>query len=97
MAIKFGDFIKDAKAFEQREPVRVEPFHGCLKVWKADRYFGFIERDGGDDVFVHGSVFEAGGVEPVVGTRLAFETATDHAGRQRVTRLWAEPAPPEAA
>lgn len=95
MAIKFGDFVKDdaVEAFERSKlaPVHAAAFYGRLKMWKPERYFGFIERDDGVDVFIHGSTLDAAGIEPVVGVRVAFESATDAQGRQRVSRVWGEP------
>jgi CspA family cold shock protein len=38
---------------------------GILKMWKADRGFGFIsDNSGGPDTFVHVSALQSAGIDP---------------------------------
>jgi cold shock protein len=53
---------------------------GKLKMWNADRGFGFIAVDGGGpDMFLHINDLKSAGIDPDkirVGDRLTFETAS---------------------
>jgi cold shock protein len=53
---------------------------GKLKMWNADRGFGFIQDDnGGPDTFLHINELKAAGIDPdgiKVGQRLTFETTS---------------------
>ena len=44
-----------------------------MKFFDHDRGFGFISREGGEDVFVHVSNREAGGTTLVEGQTVEFE------------------------
>jgi cold shock protein len=46
---------------------------GKVKFFDHDRGFGFISRDGGDDVFVHVSNIQAGGTTLTEGQTVEFE------------------------
>ena len=46
---------------------------GTVKFFDSDRGFGFISRDGGDDVFVHVSNLQAGGTTLTEGQAVEFE------------------------
>ena len=46
---------------------------GKVKFFDADRGFGFISRDGGEDVFVHVSNLTAGSTALVEGQTVEFE------------------------
>ena len=52
---------------------------GTLKMFNADRGFGFIAtEDGSPDVFVHISALERGGImDPRKGMRLTFDLVQD--------------------
>lgn len=66
-------------------PVR---FNGTLKKWNADRGFGFVVAEHGDqDVFVHMSAFPRDGQRPIVGESLSFEMALDREGRKRAVNV----------
>jgi len=47
--------------------------HGTLTKWHDDRGFGFISREGGEDVFVHVSNLRAGGTTLAEGQTVEFE------------------------
>lgn len=66
-------------------PIR---FNGTLKKWNADRGFGFVVAEHGDqDVFVHVSAFPRDGQQPIVGESLSFEMALDREGRKRAVNV----------
>ena len=46
---------------------------GTVKFFNADRGFGFISREGGDDVFVHVSNVAVGGATLAEGQAVEFE------------------------
>ena len=46
---------------------------GKVKFFDHDRGFGFISREGGDDVFVHVSNLQAGGTTLTEGQTVEFE------------------------
>ena len=60
---------------------------GKLKMWNADRGFGFIADDsGGPDIFLHISALQSAGVEPdniKKGARLTFEVESTRDGKTR--------------
>lgn len=63
-------------------------FNGTLKKWNAERGFGFVVADHGDqELFVHVSAFPCGGRPPVVGEPLTFEMELDKEGRKRAVRV----------
>lgn len=63
-------------------------FNGKLKKWNAERGFGFVVADHGDqELFVHVSAFPRGGRPPVVGEPLTFEMELDKEGRKRAVRV----------
>jgi cold shock protein len=64
---------------------------GKLKMWNADRGFGFIKDDaGGSDVFLHVNEVKAAGIEEdriKVGDRLSFETTSTRDGRTKASNV----------
>ncbi len=58
---------------------------GTLKMWNADRGFGFIADDaGGPDMFLHISALQSAGIDPDSmrpGVRLTFEVEGTHDGK----------------
>jgi len=60
---------------------------GTLKMWNADRGFGFIQCDeGGRDIFLHITALQAAGIDPQdlrKGDRLTFETENTRDGKTK--------------
>jgi cold shock CspA family protein len=55
---------------------------GTIKNWKAERGFGFIQREGEDDVFCHiRDLSESFGDAPPRGTPVEFELGEGRDGR----------------
>jgi cold shock CspA family protein len=63
-------------------------FNGKLVKWNADRGFGFVVADHGEqELFVHATAFPRDGHLPVVGEALTFEVELDKEGRKRAIRV----------
>ena len=63
-------------------------FNGTLKKWNAERGFGFVVAEPGDqELFVHVSAFPRDGRTPAVGERLTLEMERDKEGRKRAVRV----------
>lgn len=63
-------------------------FNGTLRRWNAERGFGFMVAEHGDqELFVHVSAFPRDGRTPTVGERLTFEIEQDKEGRKRAVRV----------
>jgi cold shock protein len=60
---------------------------GILKMWNADRGFGFIGDDsGGPDIFLHVSALQSAGIDPDdirKGERLTFDVESTREGKTR--------------
>jgi CspA family cold shock protein len=60
---------------------------GTLKMWNAERGFGFIKDDsGGPDIFLHIIALQSAGIDPdnlKPGERLTFEVESTRDGRTR--------------
>lgn len=64
--------------------------HGRVKWFNAEKGFGFIERDGGEDVFVHFSAIQGDGYRTLdEGQEVTFEIENGQRGPQaaNVTRV----------
>jgi CspA family cold shock protein len=56
---------------------------GTVKWFNADKGFGFIQRDSGEDVFVHYSAIRGDGYRSLdEGSRVSFLVETGHKGLQ---------------
>ena len=64
---------------------------GTLKMWNADRGFGFIkDESGGPDIFLHFSALQSAGVDPFsvkLGERLTFDIESTPDGRTRASNV----------
>ena len=60
---------------------------GTLKMWNADRGYGFISNDaGGSDIFLHISTLQSAGIDPDglrPGVRLTFDVESTRDGKTR--------------
>jgi len=60
---------------------------GTLKMWNADRGYGFIGDDArGPDVFLHISALQSAGIDPDTikkGERLTFDVESTREGKTR--------------
>ena len=56
---------------------------GTVKFFNAEKGFGFISREGGEDVFVHYSNIEGGGYRSLdEGQRVEFDVAPGRKGQE---------------
>jgi CspA family cold shock protein len=64
---------------------------GKLKMWNAERGFGFIADDsGGPDMFLHINELKTAGIDPDqirVGERLTFDTASTREGKTKASNV----------
>ena len=61
---------------------------GKVKWFNADKGYGFIERDGGDDLFVHFSEIESEGFKSLdEGQAVSFTEATGQNGKPQATKV----------
>jgi len=64
---------------------------GKLKLWKADRGFGFIADDaGGPDMFLHINDLKTAGIDRDqirVGDRFTFDTASTRDGKTKAANV----------
>ncbi len=59
---------------------------GKVKWFNADKGYGFIERESGDDLFVHISEIQGGGVKNLSeGQAVSFTEATGQNGKKQAT------------
>ena len=63
-------------------------FNGKLTKWNAERGFGLLVADHGEqELFVHVSAFPRDGRPPAIGELLTFEMELDKEGRKRAVRV----------
>ena len=67
------------QGFEKRFTLTI----GTVKFFNADKGFGFISRETGDDVFVHYSNIQGGGYKSLEeGQRVEFDVAPGRKGEE---------------
>ncbi|MEO8262282.1 MAG: DUF1294 domain-containing protein [Pseudolysinimonas sp.] len=59
---------------------------GVVKLWNGDRGFGFVQRPGAPDVFLHIKAFPRGADDPAVGDTVTFEIEKQPDGKFRAAR-----------
>lgn len=68
--------IVDTSGVSRNGGTPLARFNGTVKFFNPDRGYGFIRREGGQDVFVHANELRKSGIvdlEPIkTGSRLAF-------------------------
>jgi CspA family cold shock protein len=61
---------------------------GTVKWFNADKGYGFISREDGDDLFVHFSEIEGEGFKSLdEGQKVVFEVATGQNGKLQATKV----------
>jgi CspA family cold shock protein len=61
---------------------------GKVKWFNPDKGYGFIEREGGDDLFVHFSEIQSEGFKTLdEGQLVEFEEATGQNGKQQAVKV----------
>jgi CspA family cold shock protein len=64
---------------------------GTLKMWNADRGFGFIKEDsGGPNIFLHVTALQSAGLDPDnlrLGEPLAFDVERSRDGRTKASNV----------
>jgi len=77
-----GAFEKTANSLKQREGLTVKE-QGTVKWFNASKGYGFIQRQSGEDVFVHFSAIQAEGYKSLnEGQAVEFEVTTGPKGLQ---------------
>jgi CspA family cold shock protein len=65
-----------------------ERIRGVVKWFNADKGYGFIEREGDEDVFVHYSAIEGSGYRSLVeGEEVEFEVVPGKNGRLQASNV----------
>ena len=66
-----------------RKRIEISVATGTVKFFNAEKGFGFISREGGDDVFVHFSNIEGNGYKSLnEGDKVEFEVAPGRKGEE---------------
>jgi CspA family cold shock protein len=61
---------------------------GTVKWFNPDKGYGFISREGGDDLFVHFSEIQGEGFKTLdEGQKVSFDEATGNNGKQQATNV----------
>jgi cold shock protein len=95
----WGIWLARADAFQDNPPPgrdRIEKGKigmatGALKMWNAERGFGFIADDsGGPDMFLHITALQAAGIDPdnlQRGDRLIFDVESTRDGKTKASNV----------
>jgi uncharacterized membrane protein YsdA (DUF1294 family)/cold shock CspA family protein len=59
---------------------------GVVKAWNPERGFGFVQRDGAPDLFLHIKAFPRGAAEPAVGDEVTFTVEVQPDGKPRAAQ-----------
>ena len=66
----------------------MELAEGTVKWFNPDKGYGFISREGGDDLFVHFSEIQGEGFKTLdEGQAVSFDEATGNNGKQQATNV----------
>lgn len=60
--------------------------NGVVRVWNADRGFGFLRRPDGSDLFLHVKAFPRGAAEPAVGDEVSYQVEELPDGKLRAAQ-----------
>ena len=60
---------------------------GKVKWFSSDKGYGFIERESGDDLFVHISELQGGATTLAEGQAVSFTEATGQNGKKQATQV----------
>lgn len=67
--------------------------NGKIKFFDAEKGFGFVQGEDGNEVYVHASALPAGTGAPKPGTRVEYSVADGRRGPQALSVRILEPAP----
>jgi CspA family cold shock protein len=71
------------KQIKTKEKKRENPMRGTVKFFNAEKGYGFISRDGGEDVFVHFSNIKGEGYKSLFeGQAVEFDVAPGRKGEE---------------
>ena len=59
---------------------------GVVKAWNPDRGFGFVQRPGAPDLFLHIKAFPRDTPDPAIGDEVTFEVEVQPDGKPRAAR-----------
>lgn len=59
---------------------------GVVRVWNADRGFGFVQRADGSDLFLHIKAFPRGSADPAVGSEVSYAIERQPDGKLRAAQ-----------
>jgi CspA family cold shock protein len=72
-----------SKQNKTKEKKRENPMRGTVKFFNAEKGYGFISRDGGEDVFVHFSNIKGEGYKSLFeGQAVEFDVAPGRKGEE---------------